>query len=131
MDSDSSKATMKILEIAFIGYCVTDMKRARAFYEEVLGLTASRTWGEEPNPGWVEYDLGAGCLAVIKGDGELWKPSPFGSAAAFEVDDFQAYVKKIQDAGVKIVMGPYESPACWMLTVADPDDNRVVLHKRK
>jgi predicted enzyme related to lactoylglutathione lyase len=24
-----------------------------------------------------------------------------------------------------------ESPVCWMATVADPDGNRVVIHKRK
>jgi len=131
LDPNLSKATMKIVEIAFTGYCVTNMKRARTFYEDVLGLQASRTWGEEPNPGWVEYDLGAGCLAVIKGDGELWKPSPFGTAAAFEVDDFDAYVKKVKDAGVKIVMDTYESPVCSMITIADSDDNRIVLHKRK
>jgi predicted enzyme related to lactoylglutathione lyase len=122
---------MKILEIAFTGYCVTDMKRARAFYEGVLGLQMSRTWGEEGDPGWVEYDIGAGCLAVIKGDGELWKPSSSGTAAALEVDDFQAYVAKIKEAGVPIIIDTYESPVCWMITVADPDGNRIVIHKRK
>ena len=29
---------MKITEIAFTGYSVTDMKRAKGFYEGVLGL---------------------------------------------------------------------------------------------
>ena len=122
---------MKILEIAFTGYCVTDMKRARAFYEGVLELKPARTWGDEPNPGWVEYDIGSGCLALIKGDGELWKPSPAGSAAALEVDDFQAFVAKIKANEVKIVMDVYKSPVCWMITIADPDDNRLVIHKRK
>jgi predicted enzyme related to lactoylglutathione lyase len=122
---------MKILEIAFTGYCVTDMKRARAFYEGVLGLQVSRTWGEEGNPNWVEYDIGPGCLAVIKGDGDLWKPSSNGTAAALEVDDFQAYVTKVKEAGVTVVIDTYESPVCWMITLADPDGNRIVIHKRK
>lgn len=122
---------MKILEIAFTGYCVTDMNRARAFYEGVLGLQVSRTWGEEGNPNWVEYDIGAGCLAVIKGDGDLWKPSPNGTAAALEVDDFQAYVTKVKEVGVTIAIDTYESPVCWMITLADPDGNRIVIHKRK
>jgi predicted enzyme related to lactoylglutathione lyase len=122
---------MKILEIAFTGYCVTDMKRARAFYEDVLGLKTSRIWGEEPEPSWVEYDIGAGCLAVIKGDGEMWKPSSAGTAAALEVDDFPAYVAKIKASGAKIVMDVYESPVCFMITIADPDENRLVIHKRK
>ncbi|HEU5078318.1 MAG TPA: VOC family protein [Opitutaceae bacterium] len=122
---------MKILEIAFTGYTVTDVKRARAFYEGVLGLETSRIWGEEPAPDWIEYDIGSGCLAIVKGDGKLWQPSPHGTAAAFEVDDFQAFVDKIKAANVKIVMDVYESPVCWMLTIADPDDNRLVIHKRK
>jgi catechol 2,3-dioxygenase-like lactoylglutathione lyase family enzyme len=32
---------MKITEFSFIGYPVTDMSRARAFYEGVLGLTCT------------------------------------------------------------------------------------------
>ena len=33
---------MKVVEIAFSVYPVTDLKRARAFYEETLGLKAAR-----------------------------------------------------------------------------------------
>jgi len=59
---------MKITEIAFTGYAVTDMKRARAFYEGVLGLKKSRGFGEKPEEEqWVEYDIGPGCLALIVG----------------------------------------------------------------
>jgi predicted enzyme related to lactoylglutathione lyase len=47
------------------------------------------------------------------------------------VDDFDGYVKRLRDAGVKFVFEPMESPVCWMATVADPDGNRVVIHRRK
>ena len=123
---------MQVLEIAFTGYAVTDMKRAKTFYEELLGLKRSRGFGE---PGgeeqWTEYDIGPGCLALISGGGKDWPPSPYGTAAALEVDDFQAYVDKLRAAGVKFVFEPMESPVCWMVTVADPDGNRIVIHKRK
>lgn len=123
---------MKVLEIAFTGYCVTDMKRAKAFYEGVLGLVQSRSFGE---PGgsfeWAEYDLGPTTLALICGGGEDWKPSPHGTACALEVDDFPAYVEKIKSSGVKVVFDVYESPVCHMITIADPDENRIVIHKRK
>ena len=36
---------MQIAEVAFIGYPVTDAERARTFYEGVLGLSPSRTFG--------------------------------------------------------------------------------------
>ncbi len=35
---------MKIVEIAFTGYPVTDMRRARTFYEDVLKLESTRTF---------------------------------------------------------------------------------------
>ncbi|HZR15777.1 MAG TPA: VOC family protein [Verrucomicrobiae bacterium] len=122
---------MQILEIAFTGYAVTDMSRAKAFYEGVLGLTKSRGFGEKPGEDqWVEYDIGPGCLALMCG-GKDWPPSPYGTAAALEVDDFQGYVDKLRAAKVKFVFEPMESPVCWMATVADPDGNRLMIHKRK
>ena len=123
---------MKVLEIAFTGYSVTDMKRAKGFYEGLLGLQKSRGFGQhEGDDQWVEYDIGAGCLAIISGGGKDWPPSPTGTAAALEVDDFNGYVDKLRANGVKFVFEPMESPVCWMATVADPDGNRVVIHKRK
>ena len=123
---------MQILEIAFTGYAVTDMPRARKFYEGLLGLKKSRGFGEQDGEDmWVEYDIGAGCLALVSGGGKDWPPSPYGTAAALEVDDFQGYVDKLRAADVKFVFEPMETPVCWMVTVADPDGNRVVLHKRK
>ncbi len=122
---------MQILEIAFTGYSVTDMDRAKGFYEGVLGLKKSRSYGEQPGQEqWVEYGIGAGCLALICG-GKDRPPSPVGTAAALEVDDFQAYVDKLRAAKVKILFEPMETPVCHMVTVADPDGNRVVIHRRK
>lgn len=123
---------MQIVEIAFTGYSVTDMKRAQDFYENVLGLKKSRAFGDgKGGDQWAEYDIGAGCLALIAGGGEEWPPSTTGTAAAFEVDDFEGYVEKLREAGTKFIWEPKECPTCWMLVVADPDGNRVVIHRRK
>lgn len=123
---------MKILEIAFTGYSVTDMKRSKEFYEGVLGLQKSRAFGQHNgDEQWVEYDIGAGCLALIAGGGKDWPPSTTGTAAAFEVDDFDGYVGKLRASGTKFIWEPQETPMCRMVVVADPDGNRVVIHKRK
>lgn len=123
---------MKITEIAFTGYSVTDMKRAKGFYEGLLGLQKSRGFGQhEGEEQWVEYDIGSGCLALISGGGEKWPPHPAGTAAAFEVDDFEGYVAKLRTAGVTFTWEPVETPVCWMAVVADPDGNWVVIHHRK
>jgi predicted enzyme related to lactoylglutathione lyase len=122
---------MRITEIAFTGYPVTDMARAQSFYEGTLGLTASRTWGDQANPQWVEYDIGGGCLALITGAGADWPPANAGPAAALEVDDFDGYIQRLKAAGTTFFWEPQESPVCWMAVVLDPDQNRVVIHHRK
>jgi predicted enzyme related to lactoylglutathione lyase len=123
---------MQITEIAFTGYSVTDMKRAKSFYEGVLGLKKSRGFGQlDGEEQWVEYDIGAGCLALISGGGKDWPPSTAGTAAALEVDDFEGYVSKMRANNVKIIHEPRESPICWMIVLADPDGNWLVLHQRK
>lgn len=123
---------MQITEIAFTGYSVTDMPRAKEFYEGILGLKRSRGFGQfNGHEQWTEYDIGAGCLALISGGGKDWPPHPAGTAVALEVDDFDGYVKKMRDAGVKFIWEPRETPMCWTIIVADPDGNWLGIHKRK
>ncbi len=58
---------MKITEIAFVGYPVSDIKKSRAFYEDVLGLKVGELDHEmEGMPGkyWIEYDIGGSTFAI-------------------------------------------------------------------
>jgi predicted enzyme related to lactoylglutathione lyase len=52
---------MKVKEIGFVAIPVTDIKRARAFYEGLLGLQKS---GEFMNGLWIEYGVGKDTLAI-------------------------------------------------------------------
>lgn len=123
---------MKITEIAFTGTPVTDMKRAKGFYEGLLGLRKSRGFGEyNGDDQWVEYDIGPGCLALITGASDRWPCRPAGTAAALEVDDLDGYVAKLRGAGVTFVWEVQDHPVCRMTVVADPDGNWLVLHQRK
>lgn len=121
--------SMKVVEIAFAGYPVTDLKRARQFYEGTLGLSAARVMGDENN-GWVEYDIGPNTLTIGNGAPD-WKPSPGGGSVALEVEDFDAALKGIRESGQQVVFGPEETESCCMAVVADPDGNSVTLHHRK
>ena len=121
---------MQVTDIAFTGYSVTDMRRARAFYEGGLGLKKARAWGEEGKEAWIEYDVGPGCLALMVGGAE-WPPSPAGAAAALEVDDLDGYLAKAAGSGAKIIVPLQDFPPFRMAVVGDPDGNRVVLHQRK
>ena len=119
---------MKVTEIAFSVYPVTDMARAREFYEGILGLTPSMV--EEMDGGqWTEYDIGHGTLALGKAD--MMIPSREGCSVGLEVEDFDAAVQELKDAGVEFDFGPLETPVCHMAFVRDPDGNSIGVHRRK
>ena len=63
---------LKIKEFAFTAYPVTDLSRARKFYEGVLGLKTSAEYIKD-DFGWVEYESGGAtfALAAVSPD---WKP---------------------------------------------------------
>ncbi|BDS07980.1 hypothetical protein NT6N_30200 [Oceaniferula spumae] len=119
---------MKIQEIAFSCYPVTDMEKSRAFYEGILGLTCTMD-SEHDGAHWVEYDIGAGTLAIGKAPG--MNPSSDGCSVGLEVDDFDNAIAELKAAGVEFGFGPIETPVCHMAFVLDPDGNSVGIHKRK
>jgi predicted enzyme related to lactoylglutathione lyase len=120
---------MKVTEVAFTGYPVTDIARARSFYEDILQLENSRTF-ESPNGSWIEYDLGESAFAISNMSKE-WKPSGDGPAIAFEVDDFDAAVERLRTNGVKFVADPFDNANCRMTIISDPDGNTIIIHKRR
>jgi predicted enzyme related to lactoylglutathione lyase len=115
-----------ITEIAFTGTPVTDIKRARAFYEGLLGLKPTM---ESAGGKWVEYDIGAATFG-IGCYGEVWKPSSEGTCVAFEVDNLDAEISRLKGEGVPLHMDVTNSPICRFAIVCDPDGNKVLLHKR-
>jgi predicted enzyme related to lactoylglutathione lyase len=119
---------MKVTEIAFTGYPVTDMPRARAFYEGVLGLKPASTF-EHEGKHWIEYDI-AGAALGITNMAPDWEPSPTGPSIALEVADFDAAIATLRAAGTPFCMEPVASPVCHMAVVADPDGNSVCIHHR-
>ena len=116
-------------KVAFTMYAVTDMKRARAFYEDTLGLPKS-SYGEQ-SP-WVEFDLpGGGCLAITNVVPDHQPSAKAGGTIAFEVDDLPAMLAGLKAKGVTITAEDIESPVCRMAVCTDPDGNSIILHKLK
>lgn len=116
---------MKITQIAFTGIPVTDMKRAREFYEGVLGLQADPEMTGEM---WTEYPIGGGTLAIAC-IGEQWKPSDQGTSAALEVESLEDAIARLAER--KIQFEQIDSPVCRMAVIQDPDGNKIVIHKLK
>ena len=121
---------MNITEIAFVGYPVTDIDRAREFYEQVLGLKTGQMAHEidgEPGKFWIEYEIGEGTFAISN----MWEPdSKSGPSIAFEVEDFDAAIARLKETGSNIVAERIDSPVCKFALITDPDGNGITIHKR-
>ena len=116
-----------ITEIAFTCYPVIDMARARAFYENILGLKPTMIV-EHENQAWTEYEIGSGAFSLGRAPG--WNPSADGASVAFEMEDFDAAIAELKAAGVTFKMEPFPTPVCRMAFVLDPEGNTVCIHKR-
>jgi predicted enzyme related to lactoylglutathione lyase len=113
-----------ITSIAFTVYPVSDMARARRFYEQALGLTLSRDFGGQ----WVEYDLVAGTFAITTYD-TGHQPRARGASVGFEVQDLDVFAERLKAKGVPFVLDTFSTLVCRMAVIEDPDKNHLVIHK--
>ena len=114
-------------KVAFTLFEVDDPKRARAFYEEVLGLKRGLA---SPSGSWTEYDLpGGGCLALFKHPDPTQTRGAGGAAIALEVEDLDALNTRLQAAGVTYKGGVIKGPHCRMSNIVDSEGNAIILHQ--
>lgn len=113
-------------KVAFTMYPVTDIARARKFYEETLGLGPSLSNAASP---WIEFDLpGGGCLAITNVTGE--EPSAgAGGTIALEVEDLDALIADLKGKGVEFMSDLIHGPNCRMSVCKDTEGNSILLHQ--
>ena len=129
---------MEFTRIAFTTYCVTDLERARRFYEGVLGL---RMLGA--NNKMIDYSVGPDLFRIMESSRSLTVEAPeaaFGDGeqafepshhTAFEVEDFNGLIEKLKAQGCKFVHAPeYRSSGFAMAAIADPDGNWLILQSK-
>ena len=116
-----------ITAIPFVACPVTNMHRARAFYEGVLELKPTAVTCEGK---WVEYAIG-GSTFVISNIEPDWTPSSQGTSVAFEVNDIYDVMSLLKAHGSRIFEDVFETPVCQMAIASDPDGNKITIHKRK
>jgi uncharacterized protein YndB with AHSA1/START domain/predicted enzyme related to lactoylglutathione lyase len=133
MPTDASVAPrsrdLAVKKIAFTMVPVTDVARARRFYEEALGLVVGLAGGRG-DMFWIEYDLpGGGCLAITNTSGN--QPSTAaGATVALEVHDLESLVKHLRGAGVTFKTEEMiKGPRCRMAVCVDPEGNAILLHQ--
>ena len=84
-----------ITEIAFHVYPVSDMARARRFYEEVLNLKMESNFGEE----WIEYGVGNGTFAILDALATLAFDYP--RRAEFFTSELESFLVMTRDEGME------------------------------
>jgi predicted enzyme related to lactoylglutathione lyase len=115
-----------IKKVAFTMYPVSDMARARRFYEEVLQLKTGSNYEER----WVEYDLpSGGCLALTTMAEGVSPSATAGGSIAFEVSDIDKMVKDLKQKNVRFKLDLFETPVCKMAVAVDSEGNAFTLHQ--
>jgi catechol 2,3-dioxygenase-like lactoylglutathione lyase family enzyme len=118
-------------KVAFTMYPVTDVARARKFYEETLGFTPGSAGGNDDIGWWIEYDLpGGGCFAITSFIEDAPSDAA-GGTVAFEVSDLDSVVDDLKTKGVIFKSDVIHSPVCRMAVCLDPEGNSILLHQLK
>lgn len=116
-----------INKVAFTMYPVSNMERARDFYEKVLKLAPGSITA---NGAWVEYDLPKGGCFALTTLAEGVKPSSTsGGSIAFEIDNLDDLMANLKSKNVEVKMDIFASPVCRMAVVLDSEGNSLVLHQ--
>ena len=116
---------MQVEELDFILVPTQDLQRAKSFYAETLGLPL-----DIDSSRWVEVLAGGVTLALWEPEsmGRSFAPSP--NPIALRVPDVAAARAELEAAGVKFDGDIMDSGVCHMANFADPDGNRLMLHRR-
>jgi len=117
---------IQVKELAYVYHAITDVARAREFYERLLGLKPGMQVEFGPGQWWIEYDVAGQALAMTNA-----MPGKPSSALALEVADLDEALKSARAAGARIVNEIMDFTPCRMFQIADPDGNEITLHQRK
>jgi predicted enzyme related to lactoylglutathione lyase len=118
--------SIQIKEFAFVFHTVTDIARARKFYEDLLGLKTGLELEFAPGQWWIEYDITGQALAISNA-----MPGTPASSLTLEVADLDAALADVRAANVPLALDVMEFPGCRMFAVKDPDGNQIGLHQKK
>lgn len=120
---------MKITKLPFFVLPVTNISRARQFYEDMLQLRASRIF-EKDGDGLIDYDIAEGRLRVVCG-GALYGDVKPGGMIALEADSFAEVLAHLRANKVPFEKAPVETAESQHAVVLDPDGNRIIVYKPK
>jgi predicted enzyme related to lactoylglutathione lyase len=119
--------SIQVKEIAFIYHCVSDVARARRFYEQLLGLKVGLEYEGAPGKWWIEYDIAGVAFAITN----VSPPRKKGATLAFEVVGIDSTLAAVRAAGIPLTEQLTEFPRRRSFSVTDPDGNEIMFHELK
>ncbi|HLX05513.1 VOC family protein [Candidatus Binatus sp.] len=119
---------IKLKAFNHAAFRVSDVEKATAFYENVVGLKRI----PRPNFGFggAWYGIGNNALHIISSENRGQKPDPLGAHVAFDVEDFDETKRSLKEMGIEFLEGP-NMGAGRQLWILDPDGNTVELRTEK
>jgi len=118
--------SIQVKELAFVFHPVTDIARARKFYEGFLGLKTGMQVEFGSGQWWIEYDVAGQAIAICNA-----MPGTPQSALALEIADIDGALATAKSSGIELKGDLMEFPPCRMFQIKDPDGNEITLHQRK
>jgi len=116
---------IEVERVDFVSLLTQDIKRAKAFYTETLGLEI-----ESEGESDVEFRCGQVTLDVFDPSsiGQPFAVSPAG--LALRVADVDAARAELEENGVVFDGDTIETSVCRQAWFKDPDGNSLALHRR-
>jgi catechol 2,3-dioxygenase-like lactoylglutathione lyase family enzyme len=116
---------MNVERTDFVSVFTQDIKRAKEFYADTLGLEIESEGDED-----MEFRCGQVTLDVFDPSsiGQEFAPSPAG--LALRVDDVDARRAELEAKGVQFDGETLVTAVCRMAFFKDPDGNALLLHRR-
>ena len=116
---------MRVERTDFVSVLTQDIKRAKQFYTETLGLEI-----ESEGESDMEFGCGQVTLDVFEPSsiGQEFAPSPAG--IALRVDDVDETRAELEAKGVQFDGETLVTEVCRMAFFKDPDGNALLLHRR-
>lgn len=114
------------LRFAEVQSFVSDLKRARLFYEDLLGLRAG-----EAGADFLFFDLGGVAFLLLAGARPRLERAPYGGEAetvlCLASEDLEEDVRRLRAAGASFEGEIAVVPQGRWIALRDPDGNRVEL----
>lgn len=118
--------SIKVKDFAFVFHAVTDVARARDFYENLLGLKVDKQIEFGPGQWWIEYDIAGQALAISNA-----MPGVPAASLNLEVADLDTALASVRAANLPLSFELMEFPVCRIFAIKDPDGNQIGLHQVK